>query len=428
MKYHIEKSEKYSLATITDKNSKTVTAYITIDTHRNKSLAEQALHQVYTDAILSGNKKCSRDEFLSAINLLGASVGVSIQNSVLTISLNSQQSKFGKLLTIVEEMLYTPTFSNKELVRIRAVVANELHEAKENSRAIAQEELLNTLYGKADRKYSYSSEDTKKCLSKVTPTDLKKFHKTTLELFWTCSIAGTDEDCKKFTKVVDRLKKGTGLKQIVPNHKQNEARKTAVLKNIPSRTNIDFSIGAPLPFTLHHPDFIPLSLGLNVLGKWGGFSGRLMSTVREKEGLTYGIYGHMSGFSGTEQGYWRIMTFFSPDKAMQGLTSTFREITKLYKKGISQEELTRFKTISETGQSLLMDSVQSQLSDLHIYHCHDFTLKEIRERKNQIASLTQKEVNVVIKKYFNPNTLTISGAGPTDSLHKDIEKFIKSVT
>src|SRR5699024_10309459 len=34
-------------------------------------------------------------------------------------------------------------------------------------------------------------------------------------------------------------------------------------------------------------DYLPLRVGVSILGE--GFTGRLMSTVRDKEGLTYGI-------------------------------------------------------------------------------------------------------------------------------------------
>jgi zinc protease len=210
-------------------------------------------------------------------------------------------------------------------------------------------------------------------------------------------------------------------------HELKLVKNKVLLTNIPSKQNIDFSIGAPISFTLHHPDYVPLNFALAVLGKWSSFAGRLVSTVREKEGLTYGIYARSEGFAGTEQGYWRIATFFAPDKALQGLTSTFREVTKLYKHGITEAEFDKFRVVLRTSQVLLNDSIMSLMSDLHAYHVHGFTLAEMAEHKNKINLITIKEVNEVIKKYLNPNNLIVAGAGPVNVVKKEIQNFVKSV-
>jgi predicted Zn-dependent peptidase len=179
---------------------------------------------------------------------------------------------------------------------------------------------------------------------------------------------------------------------------------------------------------MHHPDYAPLLFGITVLGKLGGFTGRLMGTVREQEGLTYGIYANIESSFLDEQGYWRIMTFFSPKQAIAGLTSTFREVKKIYEDGITKDELVKFKKILKTGQALKNDSTASLLGELHAYHLQQFTLKEMEEYKNRILNVTLKEVNDAIKTYLNPNTLAISGAGPIASVKKELLAFSKTVS
>lgn len=427
MKYHINKSENYSLATIIPRQTPTVSALITVDVHDERTVADQSAQLMYGDAILSGTEKHTREEFLNAVNTLGATLSVNVGSGVVTFSLKSRKEHFGKLLSLFETMMISPLFSKAELQRIRTTVHNELIESKEDSKSIAQENLLNTIYGFSDRKYTYPIEETIECVKTTQARHIKALHSKVLSRNWTCSIAGNSTECEKLHKTVKRITNNFSCKDTTSIHQQKTPKQVAVLSNIPSRSNIDFSIGAPLPITLHHPDYIPLSLGLAVLGKWGGFSGRLMSTVRELEGLTYGIYAKLEGFSGTEQGYWRIITFFSPDKALQGLESTFREIKKLYNKGITKAELEKFKTVMNTSQVLLNDSIGGLLSDLHSYHYNGFSLDEMKEHKNRVNSLTLDEVNKAVKTYLNPNNLTISGAGPTKTVQKNIKDFIKSV-
>ncbi|MEY3784640.1 MAG: hypothetical protein RLZZ230_962 [Candidatus Parcubacteria bacterium] len=427
MHYHIDRKINYSLATITEPDLAIVSAIISVDLHDSNSVTKQTMELMYPEALLSGAGTFKRAEFLDAVNTLGASIDVGIGDGMLAISVRSTAQVFNKVLRLVEILLLEPMFPKSELKRIRDTVVNELHEHKENSKALALEALRNEFYGAADRKYSYDIASSTKAVDGVTMSALKTWHDVILNRNWTCSLAGSDDAAKAFEKMIAKCKKGREVIVLAGAHEQKVVKKKVSLANIPSRQNIDFSIGAPIPFTLHHPDYVPLAFALTVLGKWGGFTGRLMSTVREKEGLTYGIYAGLEGFTGSEQGYWRIMTFFAPDKTMQGLTSTFREVSNIYKHGITEEEFDKFKNILSTGQTLLQDSIMSLLRDLHSYHVHGFTLEEMAEHKNKINTVTLREVNAAAKTYLNPANLVVSGAGPINAVKKDIEKFVKGV-
>ncbi|MCA9353960.1 MAG: insulinase family protein [Candidatus Kaiserbacteria bacterium] len=426
MHYHIDRQEAFSLGSIEATDEGVVLAHLSVDTHTDNSVLEQALHYMYPDALLSGAGSYSREKFLHEVNMLGASINTSISNGILQITLRSTSVVFPKLLKLVEVMLTKPTFATSELARIRTTTANELHIKQENSSALAHEAMRNAMYSTTDRRFSASPQVLTSTLQKVTQKDLQRFHESVLAASWTCSIAGTKENISDLSKLVRKLKKGEAT-LITSAHKQKATTNKVLLTNIPSRSNIDFSIGVPIPITIHHPDYLPLMFGLGVLSI-PGFAGRLMNTVRDKEGLTYGIYGYLESFSGTEQGYARIVTFFNPPQTIQGITSTFREIKKIYESGITAAEFDRFQTIFTTKQSLLQDSLLRQLADLHSYNVHGFTVDEIAAHKAKLANITRKEVNDAIKKYLDPTRFIISGAGPTKASEKDLRKFVSTLT
>lgn len=427
MSYHLDRTERYSFATITDPESAIAYAIISIDFHGAHTLEEQALTLLYPELFLSGAGEYSREEFLHAMNSLGASIATAINDDVLTITLRSTTETFPKLLKLLAVAIDAPRFLPSELKRVQGIATNMLHEHRENSKAIAHEQLKNSLYSKADRKYTYDLSALTAAVQQVKPAELKAFHSLIQKQFWCASMTGDVMTIKRFNTYLQQVTKRHESNESTSASTQNKSRQQLLTTNIPSRQNIDFSIGAPIPFTLHHPDYIPLMFGLAVLGKWGGFAGRLMSTVREKEGLTYGIYATLDGFSGSEPGYWRVMTFFAPDKALQGVTSTYREIANIYKHGITQQEFDTFKTILTTTQTLLQDSVTNQLADFHAYNFRGFSLDEMQAHKNKIHTITIAEVNTAIKTYLNPATLTISAAGPTAKVKKDLQTFLKNI-
>ncbi len=428
MKYSISENTGHTLATIEQPKSKTVVAYISVDLHKERTAKNRAAELLYTDALLSGAGKYSREQFLDAVNSLGGTISVSISDSVLTIFIRSKADVFSKVLTLVETMLKAPHFSPVEQKRIKLTVVNAIKESKEDSRAIAHEQLRNAFYGLHDRRYTHDEDTLIKTIGITTPKELQKLHAHVQNLQWTCSIAGDKEAIASFNKTIRAANKLT--KREIGEfgiHQQKPPQPSLVLKDIPSRQNIDFSIGAPIPITLHHPDFLPLMFGITVLGKWGGFAGRLMSTVREAEGLTYGIYAKTESFMNEEQGYWRIMTFFSPKDSVKGLTSTFREIKKIHEHGITKDELAKFKQILHTAQVLKNDSTASLLGELHSYHLQKFSLEEIEEHKKRLLLVTLEEVNAALKHYLDPTTLTVSGAGPVQTVKKELQSFMKTV-
>lgn len=425
MHYHITHDTTHNLGSIPN-DSGVVIANITVDTHTTNTTLDQAIHHLYPEALLSGSGTYTREAFLEAINLLGASITVSITNAKLTISLKSTSVVFPKLLTLLQTMLTTPTFKTAELTRIKRIVSNELHIKKENSAVQAQDTFLNALYGKADRRHTSEDTEIVTAFKTVHTAALKKYHEQVMSFRWSCSILGSDDLIKKFSHLLIALKKGKENTISVPLSEQITPDKRLYLQEIPGRSNIDFSIGTPIPITLNHPDYIPLTFALGVLAI-PGFAGRLMNTVRDKEGLTYGIYGYLESFSTHEPGHIRIATFFNPTQTAQGLTSTFREIKKFHERGITPAEFNRFQTIFTTKQVLLDDSLKRQLAELHSFVVQGFTVEEITAFKEILKTVTRKQVNQVISKYFKPERFVISGAGPVSKIGCDSSELLATL-
>jgi zinc protease len=401
-------------------------AHITVDTHHTNTVTDQAVHHVYPEGLISGAGPYDRDAFLNAVNLLGAGISTNIADGKLNITLRSTAEVFPKLLRLVEVMLSQPTFAESELARIRTNVINDLQMKQEKSSAVAHEALRNSLYSKIDRRYTADSKTITKELFEVKTEQLKQYHEQVLAVTWTCTIAGTTQNISDLSKLLAKLKNGRPAEVQVPDHEQLPVKHRLILKDIPSRANIDFSIGAPVPITLHHPDYLPLVFALGVLAL-PGFAGRLMNTVRNKEGLTYMIYGYRESFSGTEQGYIRITTFFSPDKVVKGLTSTFRELKKFHMTGISAAEFKTFQTIFTTKQIMLQDSLLQRVSDLHTFNENGFSVEEMTEFNARMKTVTRTQVNEVIKRYFDPKNFTISGAGPVSGVKKELQIFVDTI-
>lgn len=159
-------------------------------------------------------------------------------------------------------------------------------------------------------------------------------------------------------------------------------------------------------------DFYPLYMANYIFGE-AGLNARLNKEIREKEGLTYGIYTYLSisdaaalisgGFSSTPENF---------AKAKQILLEQWQ---KLGQEGVSEEELAQAKESLIASYHLrfaAIDEIASMLTAMQKYKLGaDF----LDKRNGYIAEVSLTEVNAAAKKYFNtlPDFVYI-GAGKTE--------------
>src|SRR5690606_2156938 len=111
--------------------------------------------------------------------------------------------------------------------------------------------------------------------------------------------------------------------------------------SVADKASVSIMLGQATGLRYQDKDRHALAVGTAILGS--GFTGRLMNTVRDKEGLTYGIGAGMSGDTYVD-GAWYITATFAPELLERGIASTRRELQKWWRDGVSAEELEHRKT------------------------------------------------------------------------------------
>lgn len=426
MKITTHQQQNFQFATI-EKDTPVVSIVLTADCLLENSPKQTAINMIYTDLLLSGAGQYNRDEFLYAINELGSNISVSEGEGRISIVIKTLDKNLDKTLKLFELMLTEPTFSEDECVRAIETTNNALIIYGDDSRSLAHDALRRVFYEKNDRHYEFTPEEIREELKTIKAEALKKLHNHFMKCYWTISVGGKTTSIKVSLRLVEKIKKAQAVNEVTLFDKKEikKSNKKLLLQSINSKQNIDFSIGGILPLTFVDNEFAPFNFGLAVLGKWGGFAGRLMSTVREKEGLTYGIYAKSEAITKTESGYWRIMTFFAPKDVVKGISSTLREVSKIQKSGITQSEWLRFKDIQKTSEVLVYDSLAGTVGFVHGTLLLGLEFDEYRKYRERLYTCSRSEVNLALKKYLDIDNLVISGAGPIEKVEKDLKNLIK---
>jgi zinc protease len=146
----------------------------------------------------------------------------------------------------------------------------------------------------------------------------------------------------------------------------------------------------------------------------GNFSARLMSTVRDNEGLTYGIGTVISGQTYAD-GAWYTRAYFNPDLCKRGLESTQKQLSLWLDKGVNEEELKAKKTTITGVYKVALSTTGGMAGQLLSIAQRNIKMDFLDQYPDKINALTLEEVNGAIKKYIKPDNLHIIVAGSVDS-------------
>ncbi|MCR4765607.1 MAG: insulinase family protein [Bacteroidaceae bacterium] len=158
---------------------------------------------------------------------------------------------------------------------------------------------------------------------------------------------------------------------------------------------------------LQHPDCLPLRVLVTLLG--GYFGSRLMMSVREKKGLTYGIYALLnpSDFDNTLM----ILSDCDHRFVQPLLEETYHQIDRLQKELVSADELALLRS-SMKGDMLRAYDSRLALTDAWIYlHTHGLPSDYYHRMWQVVSSITPQELQRLACTYLNKDTLTEVVAG-----------------
>jgi len=425
MKIFTEIKPHIALGTIKNNQVETIRLLITNTASFKNDADLETARLIYAEAILAGTKKLSREDIQQSLKKLGSSFDVSAGNGRVFISVKCLAKKAKATLQLLLTILDDADFKVTEQKRIKRTLENYLDSEKENAKLIANINFNNSFCRPTNQNYLYLPEILLTALKQHNLAATKSIHQEFINSHWTVTVGGGDAAVEQVISTVTKWKQGkeNNLAEKYEHHFQPIKKRSPALAEVPSKQNIELAIGGFVDLTYESQDLPAFIFGIAVLGKWGGFAGRLMSTVREKEGLTYGIYARAEKMSLDQNGYFRIMTFFSPKDVTKGITSTLREVKKLRDKGLTQTELTNFRQILKTEDILAYDSIGKITAQVHGLLSSGINWEEHALFKAKLYSCSKKEIDQALKKYIDLEKMVISAAGPIKNVEKELKKL-----
>ena len=141
----------------------------------------------------------------------------------------------------------------------------------------------------------------------------------------------------------------------------------------------------------------------------GVFSARLFREVREKRGLAYSVYSHLSNFD--HACLFGGGTSTKNERALESLQVIEEEIGKLASEGPTESELTKAKKFLTGSYALRFDTSLKIASQLVHLQTEGFDVDYLDERNGMIEAVTMDDARRVAKRMLGAGPLLVTMVG-----------------
>ena len=224
--------------------------------------------------------------FAVARDSLAASFSFDSYDDAVSVSAKFLSENRDEALDLLRKALVEPRFDQSALDRVRAQVLAGIRSDQKDPDAIASDAFSALIYG--DHPYGSNESGTLETVEALTRADIQQAHGDVLARDNLYVSAVGDISATELGRVLDDLL-GDLPETAAPLPPRVEVQSVAGVTVVPFETPQSVAIFGHRGIDQDHPDFFAAFILNNIFGA-SGFESRLMQEVREKRGLTYGIY------------------------------------------------------------------------------------------------------------------------------------------
>ncbi len=298
---------------------------------------------------------------------------------------------WGKLSSLFEEILLTPTFREEELAHAKRVTEEAIKSIPDHSSQVCSKLFMENLFG--DHPYGKLQLGSLEQVVGLSSKDLQTLHNTFVNpKNMVLSIVGgvPREEVEEWLTRIDQ-----SLSKVKSRFNQGLIPVPETLK-APRWANAHFEreqthimVGG-LGLSMYNEDRYALKILQNILG---GQSGRLFIELREKRSMAYSVA--PISMEGLETGYVGTYIACAPTKKDEAIKGMRTVIEDLVKKGPSAKEMERAKNYHLGQRAMDLQSTWSLCSSFGLELLYRDDLIPESEIRKKILKVTPKQVQKI---------------------------------
>lgn len=370
------------------------------------------LAQITADMLERGTQKRSKLQLAGDLESVGAEVGVSADPFAVNVEARALAKDLPLVMRTLAEELREPAFPADELEKLKQQTIAAIQEQQANTGFRARERLTELIFDPSNPFYMQPGDKLIESVKSITVEDVRRFYTEHYGgrslILAVAGAVNSAEVRKQFEEVFGSFSGPQSVDiNVTDPQPQTASRREAVL--LKDKASVDILLGSAAPLRRDSKDYYAALLANSALGE-STLSSRLGLQVRDKEGLTYGIFSRFRAPS-LAAGPWYVGVSVNPNNVDKAINSALNVLRDYVQKGIRPEELTDEKS-SAIGSFKVGLATNSGLAGaLWNAEFYKLGVDYIDRYPQIIQSVSVEEVNAAIRKYFRPDQLTVVIAG-----------------
>jgi zinc protease len=388
------------------------------DAHLYESDEKLGVATLTGDLLDEGTAKHNGQQIAEMIEDVGGSLGLSSGGG--TVRVLSPDRELG--LSLLFECLSQANFPKEAFERDRAKQLSAIDEAETQPDSRARRAFRAAVFGKHPN--GRPTRGTRKTVEQLKREDCRDFYqKVFVPNNTTVAIVG-DFDSAQVVKDVTRLTadwKKTDLKRPATPPVEKPEKFTQQILTMPEAAQLHFLMGH-VGVRRNNPDFYKLLVMDYVLGTGPGFTDRLSSRLRDREGLAYTVQANISSSADKEPGVFMCYIGTAPDNFERVKKEFLEELNRIRDEEARPEEV-------ENAKKYLLGSLPFQFTtnaaiagQLLAVERFGLGFGYLDDYRKAVAAVTPADVQAVAKKHIDPKRMVLVAAGAIDGEGKAIQK------
>ena len=352
-------------------------------------------------------------EQAAAVENLGASLRFEGGLETVSVQGNMLAGDLEAVLTALADALRNPVFPAEPIEQVRGELLNEFRIAENSTASVAARRANELLYPE-NHPYHHPTAGTEPDLRAITRDDLVSFHERHYGPERTVVVLVGDVTPARAREIVTAA---FGSWRGVPNAPPflvpdapppTEPRTLVVSRPGKSQTDVVFALPG---IARTSSDFQPTMMMNYVLGG-GSLSSRLMDSLRDKQGLVYGVYSGM--VAGIGAGPLQVRAGTNPGNVSRAISAIVDVVSKLHDEGPSETEMEEAKGYLTGVFPVRLETnagVAGQLLNAELY---GLGLDYIERYPSIIRDITRAQTHEAAKKYLSTRAYALVTAGPAE--------------
>lgn len=352
-----------------------------------------------TATLEEGAGQMDAQGFAEAAEALAAQFGFDADDDTVDVSARFLSENRDAAVALLREALITPRFDQAAVDRVRAQVLSIIASNEQDPNDIAGERFAALTYGA--HPYGSSISGTRDSVQALTREDMFEAKSRVMARDRMIVSAVGDITAEELGPLLDRLLgdlPATGAEMPPRADVATEGGITVVDYDSPQSVVIFGHQG----LAMDDPDFFAAYVLNQILGA-GGFSSRLMEEVREKRGLTYGIYSYLVPKDLAEM--WMGSFSASNEKVAEAIEIVKAEWARAATGAVSEAELSDAKTYLTGAYALRFDGNAQIAGILTGMQLSDMPIDYIDSRNAKVEAVTAEDVARVAKRLLDADAL-----------------------